>query len=416
LSGSRISGLHRLSVTERIGKLRQAGFLSATDAELLRQGRHVLIPADADRMIENVVGVFGLPLAVAPNFIVNDRDYIVPMVVEEPSIVAGSSFAAQLARRTGGISAECNESLLGGQVHITGISDLDAARAAIEAAKKELLASANAVHPRLAERGGGIRDIETRALELPGGGAGIAVLLLIDTADAMGANLVNTVCEALSPRLAELCGGEAVLRILTNLADRSIVTARVRFELASLASGDFDAETVRDRVVLASDIARADPYRAVTHNKGIMNGVDAVAIATGNDWRAIEAGAHAHAAATGRYRPLSSWSVDAAGDLVGELQLPLKVGIVGGTTRSNAAVGLALRILDVGSAGELARVMAATGLIQNFAALRALATAGIQAGHMKLHARSVAQAAGVPDERFDEVVEALVASGEIKQW
>ena len=408
--------MHRLGIAERIDELRRAGFLSAADAELLRQGRHVLMPASANRVIENVIGVFGLPFAVAPNFLVNGRDYVVPMVVEEPSIVAGSSFAALLARETGGIAAACEAALLGGQVHVTGVSDVDAAMAALTAATPELISLANAVHPRLVERGGGTRNIEARALELPGGETAVAVQLLVDTADAMGANLVNTLCEALSPRLAEICGGEAALRILTNLADRSVVKASVRYALSSLGTRDFGAEAVRDRIVLASDIARADPHRAATHNKGIMNGVDAVAIATGNDWRAIEAGAHAFAAADGGYRPLSTWSVGGDGDLVGELELPLKVGIVGGTTQSNPAVGLALRLAGVESAIELAQLMAAAGLVQNFAALRALATAGIQAGHMKLHARSVAQAAGVPEERFDEVVEALVKSGEIKQW
>jgi hydroxymethylglutaryl-CoA reductase len=408
--------MHRLGIAERIDELRRAGFLSAADAELLRQGRHVLMPASANHVIENVIGVFGLPFAVAPNFLVNCRDYVVPMAVEEPSIVAGSSFAALLARQTGGIAATCEESLLGGQVHVTGVSDVDGAIAALTAAAPELISLANAVHPRLVERGGGMQDIEARALELPDGETAIAIQLLVDTADAMGANLVNTLCEALSLRLAEICGGEAALRILTNLADRSVIKARVRYALSSLGTRDFDAEAVRDRIVLASDIARADPHRAATHNKGIMNGVDAVAIATGNDWRAIEAGAHAYAAAGGRYRPLSTWSVGGDGDLVGELELPLKVGIVGGTTQSNPAVGLALRLAGVESAIELAQLMAAAGLVQNFAALRALATAGIQAGHMKLHARSVAQAAGVPEERFDEVVEALVKSGEIKQW
>jgi hydroxymethylglutaryl-CoA reductase len=408
--------MHRLGIVERIGELQRAGFLSAADAELLRQGRHVLIPAGADRVIENVVGVFGLPFAVAPNFLVNGRDYLVPMVVEEPSIVAGSSFAALLARQTGGIEARSGESLLAGQVHITGVADTGTALATVTAAKSELLSIANSVHPRLLERGGGARDLQARLLELPNGQAAIAIDVLVDTADAMGANLVNTLCEALAPRLAELCGGVAALRILSNLADHSLVTARVRYALSSLATRDYSAEAVRDRIVLASDIASADPYRAATHNKGIMNGVDALAIATGNDWRAIEAGAHAFAASGGRYRPLSTWSVDDDGDLIGELELPLKVGIVGGTTASNPAVGLALRLAGVESATELARLMAATGLVQNFAALRALVTAGIQAGHMKLHARSVAQAAGVPAERFDEVVEALIESGEIKRW
>ena len=416
MSGSRIAGMHRLGIPERIHELQEAGFLTEADAEILRQGRHVLLAKDADRMIENVIGTFGLPLAVAPNFRVNDRDYVVPMVVEEPSIVAGASFAALLARKSGGISVEADESLLCGQVHVTGINNVEAALRAVADATPELLDAANAVHPRLAARGGGVREIETRLLELPDGAAALAVHLLVDTVDAMGANLVNSICEAVSGRVAELCGGDAALRILSNLTDRSLVTARVRYELAGLATKAFTAETVRDRIVSASEIATVDPHRAATHNKGVMNGIDAVAIATGNDWRAIEAGAHAFAAASGRYRPLSSWSVDDNGDLLGELTVPLKVGIVGGTTRSNTAVGVALRIAGVESAGELAGLMAATGLVQNFAALRALATNGIQAGHMKLHARSVAQAAGVPDERFDEVVEELVDSGVIKQW
>jgi hydroxymethylglutaryl-CoA reductase len=387
VSESRISGLHRLSVTKRIDELQRLGWLSAEDAVSLRHGRHVLASAMADRVIENVIGVFGLPFAIAPNFIVNGHDYIVPMVVEEPSIVAGTSFAAQLAAASGGVSAKCSESLLAGQVHITGIDDVEAALAAISRAAQEILALANSVHPRLLERGGGVREVETHLLELGDGSAAIAVHLLVDTCDAMGANLVNTICEAVSPRIAELCGGQAALRILSNLTDRSLVSARVRFDLSRLATSGLDTETVRDRIVLASDIATADPYRAATHNKGIMNGVDAVAIATGNDWRAIEAGAHAYAAASGKYRPLTTWSTGDNGDLVGDMTIPMKVGIVGGTTQANAAAALGLRITGVESARELAELLAAVGLLQNFAALRALATSGIQAGHMKLHAR-----------------------------
>ena len=346
-----------------------------------------MVPAAADRIIENVIGVFGLPFAIAPNFVVNGHDYIVPMVVEEPSIVAGTSFAAQLAGASGGVRTECKESLLAGQVHVTGIDDVEAALAAINQAVPEILELANAVHPRLVRRGGGVREVEAHLLELRDSSAAIAIHLLVDTCDAMGANLVNTVCEEVSPRIAELCGGRAALRILTNLTDRSLVSARVRFDLSRLAASGLDAETVRDRIVLASDIAAADPYRAATHNKGIMNGVDAVAIATGNDWRAIEAGAHAYAAASGSYRPLAAWSSDDNGDLVGEMTIPMKVGIVGGTTEANAAAALGLRIAGAQSATELAELLAAVGLLQNFAALRALATSGIQAGHMKLHAR-----------------------------
>ncbi len=416
MSDSRISGLYRLTVAERIDELQERGWLSAVDAEVLRAGSPMLTMSAADKMIENVVAVFGLPLAIAPNFVVNGRDYIVPFVVEEPSIVAGVSSAAQLARAGGGFSARCDESLLVGQIHVTGMENVAAAVRALEKERDALLALANSVHPRLRDRGGGVRDIEIRRFQLTDAKPVIAVHLLVDTRDAMGANLVNTVCESVAPRVAELTAGDVVLRILSNFTDRSIVAATVRYPLAELAVPGFDAVAVRDRIVVASDIAVADPHRAVTHNKGIMNGVDAVAIATGNDWRAVEAGAHAYASASGRYAPLATWHADAAGDLIGEIRLPLKVGVVGGTLETNAAALLGQRITGVESATELAELIAAVGLAQNFAALRALATSGIQHGHMKLHARSLAAAAGVPDELHDRVVDELIASGTIKAW
>ncbi len=414
MSNSRIKGIHRLSVAERIAELRQLGWIDAADAELLLQGKHVLSPAAADKIIENVVAVYALPFAIAANFVINGRDTIVPMVVEEPSIVAATSNAARLARRSGGFTVECPESLLAGQVHVAGIVDVEKALSQLQQATPELLKLANAVHPRLAERGGGVRDIEIRRLDVANAKTVIAVHFLVDTSDAMGANLVNTICESVAPKVAELCGGQVALRILSNLADRALVTARVRYRLDDLATGDFDAATVRDGIVLASDIAVADPYRAATHNKGIMNGIDAIAIATGNDWRAIEAGAHAFAAATGRYLPLATWSVDDNGDLVGEIRIPLKVGIVGGTVAANSAAAVAIRMTGVESASELAELMAAAGLAQNFSALRALATHGIQDGHMRLHARSVASSANVPAALFDELVDELVAGGDIK--
>jgi hydroxymethylglutaryl-CoA reductase len=416
LSDSRITGLYRLSVAERIAELQRLGWLSHSDAELLHQGRHVLLPASADRMIENVIGVFAMPLAIAPNFVVNGRDYIVPMVVEEPSIVAATSNAARMARATGGFASHCAESLLVGQIHVAQVGDVAAALEQIAVAEEELLTLCNAVHPRLAKRGGGVREVESHRIELPNGAEAVAVHLLVDTCDAMGANLVNTICEAVAPRLVELCGGNAALRILSNLADRALVTSRVRYSLGDLASGEFSAATVRDRIVLASDIAAVDPHRAVTHNKGIMNGIDPLAIATGNDWRAIEAAAHGYAAVTGRYLPLATWSADANGDLVGEILIPLKVGTVGGNLDANAGASFGLRVTGVVAARELAELMAAVGLAQNFAALRALATLGIQQGHMKLHARSVAASANVPDELFDDVVGELIDTGEIKIW
>ena len=284
---------------------------------------------------------------------------------------------------------------------VVGAHELACIAAGFEADQRAAVAADQArQQPRLVERGGGARDIEVRTLELDDDRSVIAVHVLVDTRDAMGANLVNSMCEAAAPRIAELCGGEVALRILSNLADRAVVRCRVSYRLA---------EEVRDGIVLASDIARADPYRATTHNKGIMNGVDALAIATGNDWRAIEAGAHAFVAASGRYRSLTRWHRAADGALAGEITLPLKVGTVGGTLAGNPAAALGLALTGAKSAKQLAELMAAVGLAQNFAALRALATDGIQAGHMKLHSRHVAAAVGAAGTQFDEVVERLVA-------
>ena len=407
MSYSRIRGLYKLPVGERIARLRELGWLGDEDAAKLEQGQHVLSVTAADHMIENVVGVFGLPLAVAPNFVINGRECIVPLAVEEPSIVAGLSSAAALARASGGFEVDGDDAVLIGQVHVTNMDDPDHAISALGAARASLVAAANAVHPRLIERGGGVRDIETRLFALPDGAPLVGVHVLVDTCDAMGANLVNSICEAIAPEIARVCGGEVALRILSNLADRSLFTVRGRFALP---------EDARDAIITANDIALVDPYRAATHNKGIMNGIDAVAVATGNDWRAIEAGAHAWAAASGRYRALTRWSIADGGELLGEMTLPLKVGTVGGTVAGNSAASLGLALTGATSASELAAVMAAVGLAQNFAALRALATRGIQAGHMKLHARGLAAAAGASDGQIDAVVEALVASGEIKDW
>ena len=407
MNDSRISGLYRLDVAERIAKLEELGWLASADAASLREGRHVLSAAAADRMIENVIGVFGLPLAIAPNFIGNGREHLVPLVVEVPSSTAGLSAAAARARQSGGFEVASDSSLLIGQVHVTDMADADHAMAAVSDAKASLLEAANAVHPRLVARGGGVRDIEVRLFGLPDNKPLLAVHVLVDTCDAMGANLVNSICEEIAPEIAELCSGRVALRILSNLADRSLFTARVRYSLP-------DEE--RAAIVAANDIACVDPYRATTHNKGVMNGIDALAIATGNDWRAIEAGVHAFAAATGRYQALTRWFSGADGMLVGEIKIPLKVGTVGGTLANNPAAALGLALTGVRNARELAELMAAVGLAQNFAALRALATSGIQAGHMKLHARSVAASAGASEALFEVVVEQLIESGEIKTW
>lgn len=407
MSDSRIPGIYKLSVKQRIERLEELGWLSAGDAASLQAGDHVLSVTAADRMVENVIGVFGLPMGIAPNFLVNGRNCVVPLVVEEPSIIAGLSAAASLARRSGGFEVEHSVSLLIGQVHVTGLADADHALATLDKARPRLVELANAVHPRLVQRGGGVHDIELRTFALPGGEPVIAVHVLVDTCDAMGANLVNSICEAIAPDIASICEGKIALRILSNLADRSLFTAKACFALR---------EETRDAIIRANDIALVDPYRAATHNKGIMNGVDAVAIATGNDWRAIEAGVHAFAASSGHYRSLTSWSIADDGALLGEITIPLKVGAVGGTLSNNGAAALGLALTGAQSASGLAEIMAAVGLAQNFAALRALATSGIQAGHMKLHARGLVAAAGAKDAEFDEVLARLVASGEIKDW
>ena len=416
MKNSRISGLFRMPVEDRIRALIDRGFLSDDDAKSLLNDEPLLPGTTADRMIENVIGVFGLPMGVAPNFLVNEKDYLVPMVVEEPSIVAGVSGAAKTIRDSGGFTVTSSEPVLIGQVQVVGVEDPDKAVQALFGAQQELLDAANALHPNLVARGGGAREIEFFKYRLPDGDWTVVLHLLVNTCDAMGANIVNTMCEGIAASVETLTGGNVVLRILSNLADQSIVTAAARIALSGLEGSGFSAEFVRDGIVLANDFAVADPYRAATHNKGIMNGIDAVAIATGNDWRAIEAGAHAYAVKNGAYRSMTEWSVADNGDLVGKLAIPLKVGIVGGSLSSNPGARLGLALTGVESAGELARLIGATGLAQNFAALRALVTDGIQKGHMRLHARSVAAAANVSADLFDDVVTGMIESGDIKTW
>ena len=405
-----------MPVDDRIQALVDRGFLGVEEAAVLRRSEPLLPRPTADRMIENVIGVFGLPLGVAPNFLVNDRDYLVPMVVEEPSIVAGVSGAAKVVRDSGGFHATSSEPILIGQVQVVGIENPDEAVQSLFDAQKDLLHIANECHPNLVARGGGARRMEFFKYRLPDGDWTVVLHLLVNTCDAMGANVVNTMCEGIAPAVESLTNGNVVLRILSNLADQSIVSAKARISLAALEGSAFSAEFVRDGIVLANDFAVADPYRAATHNKGIMNGIDAVAIATGNDWRAIEAGVHAYAVKGGAYRSLTDWSVADNGDLVGELSIPLKVGIVGGSLSSNPGARIGLALTGVESASELAQLMAAIGLAQNFAALRALVTDGIQKGHMRLHARSVAASANVPEALFDQVVNEMIDSGDIKTW
>jgi len=396
---SRIPRFYQLSIGERRELLRERIELSEDEVAALDSGG--IHPSVADRVVENVVGVYALPLGLGLNFQVNGRDVLVPMAIEEPSVIAAASNAARMVRQGGGFAADADEPIMTAQIELLGVPDPAAARARIEAASDELLAMAGATLPRLLERGGGPRELEVRLGNHP---ARVIVHVHVDCRNAMGANMVNTVAESLAERLAALAGGRSGLRILTNLCDRRLVRVRARVPVSALgvregadaASGGggetFSGADVRDGIVAASQFAEDDPYRAATHNKGIMNGVDAVVIATGNDWRGVEAGAHAFAAANGKgqYRPLAVWRAGDDGSLIGKLEMPMPVGVVGGSLKAHAGARLAQRILGPAatSATELAMVIGSVGLASNLAALRALATDGIQRGHMALHRRS----------------------------
>ncbi|MBH03648.1 MAG: hydroxymethylglutaryl-CoA reductase [Xanthomonadales bacterium] len=417
MSHSRIPQFYKFSVADRLRALLEREVISEIEYDALMDGTHLLDADTADRLIENVIGAFGLPMGLGLNFQINERDYLIPMVVEEPSIIAAVSSAAKLIRRSGGFSSVAERPMLIGQIQVVNVPHAAHAKQAVLQAKEEILNLANSLHPNMVARGGGAHDVEVVTHGTTANhGEMLVVHLVVDTRDAMGANLVNTMCEGAAPLVEKITGGEVFLRILSNLTDRALVRARAVIAPESLATSDRPGTEVRDSIILANEFAEMDPYRATTHNKGIMNGIDAVAIATGNDWRAIEAAAHAYAARTGRYRSLTRWFADAEGNLVGELELPLKVGTVGGQVESNQAVKIAHRVLNIGSAAELAEVICAVGLAQNFAAIKALSTDGIQRGHMTLHARSVAMAAGATEANFDDVVDRLVAGGDIKVW
>ena len=377
-------------------------------------GSRGLTPEQANHMIENVVGIHALPLGVAVNFLVNGRDVLVPMAIEEPSVVAGASFMAKLARSGGGFAAHTTEPEMIGQMQILDVADLHTARLALLEQKAHILELANQIDPVLIRLGGGARDLEVRIIEDSPIGAFLVAHLIYDTRDAMGANAVNTACETLAPTVEQITGGRVHLRILSNLADRRLARARCTIPVKELSFGEFSGERVRDGIIEAYAFAAADPYRAATHNKGIMNGVDPIVIATGNDWRAIEAGAHAYAARGGRYTSLSTWSRDSQGDLVGTIEMPMAVGIVGGATKVHPTAQAALSLMGITSARELAEVIVSVGLAQNVAALRALATEGIQRGHMSLHARQVAIAAGATGDQIDLVVGTMVAERKVR--
>ncbi|MDH5673091.1 MAG: hydroxymethylglutaryl-CoA reductase, degradative [Myxococcales bacterium] len=403
---SRWPGFYKLSIEERRQVAAEALGISVSDMQQALEGG--LQSERADKIIENVVGTFSLPFALALNVTVNGSDYIAPMVVEEPSVVAAASNAARMIRGGGGFEADADDPVMTAQVQLDEVPDPVAACERLRGHSGELCALGDAQVPGLLRRGGGVRGIEVRDL----GDGMVVVHFFVDCRDAMGANLVNTVAEGVATRIQELSGGEIGLRILSNLCDRRKVRVRARVPAASLAGNGFDGARVRDGIVKASRFAERDPYRATTHNKGLMNGLDAVVIATGNDWRAVESGVHAYAARDGQYRPLCVWRGE-GDDLVGELELPLSLGIVGGPSRVHDGARMGLRIVGVESATELAMVAASVGMASNLAALRALATEGIQRGHMALHARSVAIAAGATGAEVERVASTIHGKGDI---
>jgi hydroxymethylglutaryl-CoA reductase len=410
---SRLPGFYKRSLPERAAMVAQwANLTQPEQAALLGIGG--LNAAQADNMIENAVGVYALPLGIATNFLVNQQDYLIPMVVEEPSVVAAVSYAAKLFREGGGFSASSDDPVMIGQIQVLDVEDVYVAAGAVKANKALLLAEANKVGGSIVKHGGGARDIEVRLLTNTPVGAMLIVHLLMDVRDAMGANAINTAVEHLAPFIEQITGGRVNLRILSNLTDKRKARAWGRIPTGALATDDLSGEAVVNGIIEAWAFAAADPYRAATHNKGIMNGIDAVVIATGNDWRAIEAGAHAYAARDGQYTSLSQYWIDEDGSLGAALEMPLSVGIVGGATRVHPAAQVALKILGVTTAQQLAEIIAAVGLAQNLAALRALATQGIQHGHMRMHARQLAVAAGASGDLVARVVETMISENTIR--
>lgn len=412
LRSSRQPGFYKLSVEQRQKNLTKEKVLSNKD--LKKIANNSLSLAVADKMIENVIGIHGLPLGVALNFQVNGNEILVPMAVEEPSIIAGASYMAKLVRQGGGFVAETTAPEMIGQIQVLDLDDLELAEQQILANKNYLISIVNNVDSSLIRMGGGAKDIEVRKFDDSPIGKFLVVHLIFDVRDAMGANAINSACERLAPHIQTITQGRVHLRILSNLADRRLVRAECTIPLQALAFGDYSAEEVRDGIIEAWAFAAVDPYRATTHNKGIMNGIDAVVVATGNDWRAIEAGAHAYAAKDGHYTSLTKWSKDEVGNLVGSIELPMPVGIVGGTTKVHPTAQTSLKMMGVETASELAEIIASVGLAQNLAALRALATEGIQKGHMSLHARQVAIAAGAQGPMIDQLASKLVSEKNIR--
>lgn len=410
---SKTKKFYQQSIPERLETIRAKTGLSTEELSGLSPENGLNLET-ANGMIENVVGLYSLPLGVAQNFVINGREVLVPMVIEEPSVVASVSFMAKLAKANGGFEAGMTSQEMIGQLQVLDLPDPHKAAEKVLARKAELLARASAFHPGLAKYGGGPRDIETRVIEESPIGKFLVVHLIVDVQDAMGANLINSMLEHLASPIEEITGGRVHLRILSNLSDRRLAWAKARLSPADLAFGDYSGEQVRDGIIEAWAFAEADPYRAATHNKGVMNGIDAVVLACANDWRAIEAGAHAFAARSGQYRSLTQWSKADNGDLTGFIELPMALGIVGGATNLHPTAQANLKLMGITTVEELGGIIASVGLAQNLGALRALATEGIQRGHMSLHARQIALTAGASPEQVDMLAEQLAAEKNIK--
>ncbi|RII40546.1 hydroxymethylglutaryl-CoA reductase, degradative [Pseudooceanicola sediminis] len=411
-TNSRIEGMRDMDPATRRRTVTSCAGLDQSDDGLL-SGQGALPIEMANGMIENVIGTFELPLGVATNFTVNGRDYLVPMAVEEPSVVAAASYMARIARAGGGFTASSTLPIMRAQIQVVSLGDPFGARARLLSQRQALIEMANSRDTVLVDLGGGCKDIEIEVFATSPIGPMVVLHLMVDVRDAMGANTVNSMAEMLAPKVEEISGGKVRLRILSNLADRRLVTASVRIPADALTTKTLAGADVAQGMVEACALALVDPYRAATHNKGIMNGIDPVVVATGNDWRAIEAGAHAYAARSGRYTSLTTWEIAADGALVGTLEMPMALGIVGGATRTHPAAQAALRLMQMTSAQQLGEVTAAVGLAQNMAALRALSTEGIQRGHMALHARNIAITAGAAGAEIDRVAKALVAAGDV---
>ncbi|MGB2826407.1 MAG: hydroxymethylglutaryl-CoA reductase, degradative [Thermoplasmata archaeon] len=404
---SRIEGFYKMPMEERLRIVRDFGQLT-DDETLALSGLGGIDPAVPDRMIENAIGSFPLPLGVAVNFKINDKEYLVPMAIEEPSVIAAASNAAKMALPGGGFATTSTPPIMIGQVQLTGLKDPHSSKTLILHRKKEILQYANEQDPMLVSVGGGARDIEVRVIDTRTGPQ-VVVHLMVDVRDAMGANAVNTMAEAIAPKLEDMTGGRVYLRILSNLAVHRLARARALWKKEAIGG-----EEVVDGIMEAYSFAEADPFRCTTHNKGIMNGIDAVILATGNDTRAIEAGAHAYAALRGEYKPLTKFEKTTDGDLAGTIELPMAVGLIGGATKTHPTARACIKLLGVKSGSELGEVAAAVGLAQNFAALRALATVGIQKGHMSLHARNIVASVGCPPELAEEAVRILISEKKIR--